>query len=465
MAKRCISKYFESVDFSPLCQSQTLYFDVDFAIPSMNSFAKSLNTRCINSWRIPLIGFFATYLWGAGNSLNNTDNRIDVQVVGLIVFTALGLCGLYYTIRGGLDYRRTPRKRLLFHLLGGCFINTILISILVFGAHALYGLNHYPASLKQPSLADFQPQRSPNTQLPIWIDTDPACGQGLRDDVDDCWALTAALKSPELNILGVSTVFGNTQGAIAFQVAKQLIQKFGTDDTPTRKPPTVYSGAMAAGTQDWKSTDASEAIAAALHQQKLTLVAIGPLTNIATVIQKHPEVIPQIERLIVIAGKRPGDLFHPGKQMWFHFRDFNVCKDTLATKIILDSGIPLVLAPFELATKLTITRTDLDRLQQGDEGARWLYRNSQGWIAFWERDLHRQGFYPFDVLAIGYLTMPEYFHCTVSPARIGFDFFTEPLGIGRDLEVAQYMSGPSVYYCSNVDRVFKTKLLKRIVGI
>jgi pyrimidine-specific ribonucleoside hydrolase len=132
--------------------------------------------------------------------------------------------------------------------------------------------------------------------------------------------------------------------------------------------------------------------------------------------------------------------------------------------LVLDSGIPLVLAPFELATKLTITRTDLEQLTQGDAIARWLRQKSEGWMSFWERDLHRQGFYPFDVLAIGYLTWPQHFHCTITHARIGFDFFTEPFGIGRDLEVANSFGGPSVYYCSNVDLTFKTKLMNRIAG-
>ena len=76
-----------------------------------------------------------------------------------------------------------------------------------------------------------------------------------------------------------------------------------------------------------------------------------------------------IDRIIMVSGKRPGNLFHPGQQWWFHFRDFNIRKDTPAAKIVLDSGIPLVLTPFELATKVKITRSDLDKLGSGDKAA------------------------------------------------------------------------------------------------
>ena len=49
----------------------------------------------------------------------------------------------------------------------------------------------------------------PELGTPVWIDTDPACGLNATDDVDDCWALLAAFKSPEIVVRGISTVFGN----------------------------------------------------------------------------------------------------------------------------------------------------------------------------------------------------------------------------------------------------------------
>lgn len=202
-----------------------------------------------------------------------------------------------------------------------------------------------------------------------------------------------ALRSPELALRGISTTFGNTKGETALQVARQVIRQLGGASQSNRTPP-IYKGSHSSGSPEWKSTQASEAMASVLRQEKLTIIAQGPLTNIATVIINHPDVVRNVERIVMVAGKRPGNLFHPGEQWWFHFRDFNIRKDTPAAKIVLDSGIPLILTPFELATKVTIMRSDLDKLGSGDEAAHWLRQASQSWMSFWEYRLHKQDSIP-----------------------------------------------------------------------
>ena len=76
----------------------------------------------------------------------------------------------------------------------------------------------------------------------------------------------------------------------------------------------IYEGSHDQGSPEWKSTQASEAIASVLRQEKLTIIAQGSLTNIATVIINHPDVVRNIDRIVMVAGKRPGNLFHPGEQ-------------------------------------------------------------------------------------------------------------------------------------------------------
>lgn len=390
------------------------------------------------------------------------DIRSDVQSIGLAIFTGFAFLGFYYTAKAFRHFNHYRTRAYLDHAIAGLVFNLFLIFIVATSVSAIYTLNH-PSNTTKHSLFEFKPP-SNMSKLPVWIDTDPACGQGATDDVDDCWALMAALRSPELDHRGISTVFGNTKGETAHQIARQVIQRFGGAYQSNQPPPPIYEGSHSQGSPEWKPTQASEAIATALRQEKLTIIAQGPLTNIATVIVNHPDVVKNIERIVMVAGKRPGDLFHPGQQWWFHFRDFNVCQDTPAAKIVLYSGIPLVLTPFELATKVTITRSDLERLASGDEAAQWLRRKSQSWMSFWQNDLHRKGFHPFDALAVGYVTMPDLFKCEISPARIGFSVFLEPFGIGRDLEVAQDIKGPQVYYCSDVNQRFKDRLIERLMG-
>lgn len=64
-------------------------------------------------------------------------------------------------------------------------------------------------------------------ERPIWIDADPACGLGSTDDVDDCWAIIAAVRSSRLRVVGVSTVLGNVQVDQATATAKILFQSIG----------------------------------------------------------------------------------------------------------------------------------------------------------------------------------------------------------------------------------------------
>ena len=118
-------------------------------------------------------------------------------------------------------------------------------------------------------------------------------------------------------------------GLVVFTVLVAVGQIGGTARTP------IYEGSHDRGSPKWKSTQASSAIAAALRQEKLTIIAQGPLTNVATVIVNHPDLVKNIDRIIMVAGKRPGDLFHLGQQWWFHFRDSRF-KDRLIDRLIYD---------------------------------------------------------------------------------------------------------------------------------
>lgn len=194
------------------------------------------------------------------------------------------------------------------------------------------------------------------------------------------------------------------------------------------------------------------------------VIAQGPLTNIATLIKNRPDLKNRIVRIVFVGGKHPGQLFHPGDQWWFHFGDLNVSQDPRAAEAVLYSGIPLTLIPFELATNLVMTPSDLELLRLGDDDAKWLSEISQHWSSFWEERLGRKGFYPFDALAVSYVATPEHFECRNIHARIGFSVFLAPFVMGRDLEVGENLSGPSVIYCFDLDREFKGVLLTRLMG-
>ena len=86
------------------------------------------------------------------------------------------------------------------------------------------------------------PQGETAESIPVWIDTDPACGISDSDDVDDCWALLMALKSPELSIRGFSTVFGNVDSGTAFVTATSVVERFSDRGNAARNQPPIYRG-------------------------------------------------------------------------------------------------------------------------------------------------------------------------------------------------------------------------------
>lgn len=339
-------------------------------------------------------------------------------------------------------------------------VNTLLSVATAVGIVAAYAHSHDRRAYPMHSVADFQAPAHV-ARMKIWIDTDPACSGDAHKDPDDCWALLAALRSPRLAIRGISTVFGNLSGERTYAVAQQVLHRF-TSSERSIEPVPLYPGASRAGAPEWVDTPASSALGRALAAQPLTILALGPLTNIATVLQRHPELASRIERIILVGGKPPGRLLHPGTQWWFHFRDLNVAKDPAAMHALLDSGVPLVLIPFDAARHMTVTRNDLNRVATADAAARWLAERSRSWLDFWQDDLHRGGFYPFDLLAAGYAIFPDAFACSVRHARMGFSVFLEPFGMGRDLEVAADLAGPQVWYCMTIDAGLKSLLLERL---
>jgi inosine-uridine nucleoside N-ribohydrolase len=291
----------------------------------------------------------------------------------------------------------------------------------------------------------------------VWIDTDPSVQRGAHE-VDDGFALLQAFHSPELRIRGVSIVFGNAPLVTALPIGKEIVRRYGPASMP------VFSGA--AGAQDLGTeTDASRAIAAALKSERLTILVLGPATNVATVLRNHPELARQIDRIIAVAGRRPNQRFLTGKSTR-PFRDFNFEMDPEAFQVILGSKVPLVLAPWEMSSKFWMTREDLKLLVESNPAAEWLTAPASDWLDFWKKSFDVDGFNPFDTLAVGYAIKSKGFRCESLPAKIenladdGDRARNKPyLLVAKDIE-----SKSHVDYCFDAPPGFKQDLLSRLMN-
>ncbi len=228
----------------------------------------------------------------------------------------------------------------------------------------------------------------------VWIDTDPAVGLP-RADVDDGLALVQAFHSPELAVRGIGVVFGNAPLADAMPIAVEIARRFG--------PPGlgVHAGAASA---DMLGADspAVAALAAALQSEPLTVLALGPLTNVATLLLRHPALAPRIREIVCVAGRRPGQAFRSTPRQPTPFPDLNFECDPAAMAVLLRSAVPVVLAPWEVSSHVWIGAAELDAMTAAGGAAAWLAARSRDWLAFWERELHAPGFNPFDTLAVAW---------------------------------------------------------------
>jgi len=237
----------------------------------------------------------------------------------------------------------------------------------------------------------------------VWIDTDASIGSPFRE-VDDAYALVLAFHSPELKIAGLSTTYGNASLRNTTRVTLDLVQRFGA--SRGAQPSRVFAGAASPGDLG-RRTSASDALAVISARQKLTYIALGPLTNLATFLRLHPNRADRIERVIFVGGHMRDTDLALGPNRSFRIHDANVFKDPAAAGVVLRSKIPLVLIPIEAAARLEINAADLRELKRSNLAGAYLERRSRIWLWFWTHIVKTKGGAIFDALAIIPPTRPE----------------------------------------------------------
>jgi inosine-uridine nucleoside N-ribohydrolase len=300
---------------------------------------------------------------------------------------------------------------------------------------------------------------------PVWVDTDPAIGEPDRD-VDDGMALVQAFRSPTLDVRGVSVVFGNTPLVRAWPIAQDVVGRVGPEGF---RP---WRGAAGPDERD-APTEASEALATMLREERLTVILLGPATNIASMLRRDPALASRIEHIVAVAGRRPGQRFTTGTTNPRGHRDLNFELDVEAFRVILASGVPLTLAPFELSSQVWISEEDIHRLAAGPAHARFLADPARAWLRVWKEAFDVDGFNPFDTLAIDVVAHPGEAECEAGLAFIERhpDDETEARMQGTDSKEKDYLivrppntgNGRPVTYCHTPDEGFKERLMNTLL--
>lgn len=295
--------------------------------------------------------------------------------------------------------------------------------------------------------------------IPLVIDTDVALGvrhEGRPRDIDDGFAIVEAINIDAIDLEAVTTVYGNAPLADVDRVARELIDLKGAN-VP------VWRGASTALPQQGPLPPPNTAVvrlAELLQRRRLSIAAIGPLTNIALLAHHFPQCLANVIELVIVAGRSPGRRFYIGDVG--PVRDFNFENDVRAMSMLLDRGVPMVLAGFELTSAVVITDRDLATIAaRGTDTARYLHQNSLAWFKHWTQQFPSEsGFHPWDSAAIAWLTHRELFTTQTRRVRILPAEDKRP----HWLECNVDGDGPMVTYCTGFVPGGAATFVAEIVG-
>ncbi len=252
----------------------------------------------------------------------------------------------------------------------------------------------------------------------IIIDTDP--GQ------DDAVAILLALASPEeLEVLGITTVAGNVPLALTSKNARIVCEVAGKVDVP------VFAGCDAPLARDLVTAEhvhgktgldgvtlpdpkmplqdahAVDFLIETLRREpagSVTLCPLGPLTNVATALQRAPDIAPRLREIVLMGGA----YFEVGNIT--PAAEFNIYVDPEAAEIVFKSGVPLVVMPLDVTHKALVTAPRVQAF--ADLGTR-VGEVVASWTHFFERfDVAKygsEGAPLHDPTVIAYLLRPDLF--------------------------------------------------------
>ena len=309
-------------------------------------------------------------------------------------------------------------------------------------------------------LSAAEPAQARQEKQRLWVDTDAACVSRFATDVDDCWALALLLNSPNIQIVGISTVFGNRERAPSVGEMRALLSAVSQVDFNGRVFPVVEGAHEPSGDGPRSSNAAVEALIAELEKAPLTVLALGPLTNIASATKRRPDLWHQIEQIVAVAGQLPGERFYPGTSRLLHVHDMNFQKDVDAFETVLALPTEITLIPYAAGSQVMIRKSQLSLMQRDTGKARWLAEISLEWLGFWQDYFGLPGFFPFDLVAAGYLVFPDGMKCRQTRAQVvrrrGLFTVRDTLEVGPEL-------GRAIRYCDEVQGQFGERLISGIL--
>lgn len=247
--------------------------------------------------------------------------------------------------------------------------------------------------------------------IPIIIDCDPGH--------DDAIALMLAAASPELELLAVTTVAGNTRLEQTTANAIRILDLLGLDvpvaagaDRPIVRDlvvaeyvhgPTGMDGPQLSPPSRQPVTSPAVPFMAGLLEQSarpVTLVPVGPLTNIALLLASHPQLDEKIDRIVLMGGSMGQGNVTPSAE-------FNIYVDPEAARRVFASGIDVTMIGLDVTHQALLRAADAARLARIGTVGRFV-ADLFGFFAQREPDSHGLDGAPIhDAVAVAHLVWPD----------------------------------------------------------
>ena len=264
----------------------------------------------------------------------------------------------------------------------------------------------------------------------IIFDTDPG--------VDDAFALLYALNHPNINVLGITTVFGNvpversTKNAL---ILTEMVNKGTFVYQGANKPlernvsnyPSFIHGHDGLGDTNHPQSkfnasklDAAQFIINEINENSgnINLVAVGPLTNIANAIKQDPSIINKVNSIFIMGGSwLAGGNITP-------VAEANIYNDPEAAEIVFKSGLPIIMVGLDVTHKVFLSQKDIDKLSSLNNSGKFLKKISNIYMKFYKDTKDMDGCFFHDATAVIAMTNPEFFKYKVARVYVSQDNLT-----------------------------------------
>ena len=301
--------------------------------------------------------------------------------------------------------------------------------------------------------------------------------------IDDALAIILALKSPELEVVGITAVSGNVPVEQATINGLRVIELLGRSDVwvaqglgnPLLRDPiraTGFHGSDGLGDSNLplpklhpaekSAIDAIKETLDSSKQQSTTIICTGPLTNMAALLTEFPDAKEAVEEIVIMGGAYSLTKYGSGNET--PVAEFNIYSDPEAAKIVFESDVPVK------AVGLDVTMNPHVQLTKSDYVG---LRNRKGTVAAFAGSILKNNIRTFgrfalhDPMTVAVKIKPSLFQFSSHHVHVetkGEYTLGMTVADRRDWLQDDELVGRPVMVCTGADRKFKEVFLKRLTA-